>query len=170
MRSSALTKEPMRVDPPKLPEDYERTLRSANAALYGVLAVAVVVCVIVAWMMKGDEWYGWQRALVVVCGSLAVLWGGYYTLYRVHVDATGVEIGTLCMRRYKWQHLRSARVCESELMGVAQCAIFLSFSSGGEIEISSSLLNLEDVQNLLAEWRARGLKVERDDHENQAVK
>lgn len=147
----------MRASPPKLPEDYERTLRCANAALYAVTVVAVAVCVAVAWGMKGEAWSVWQRVAAVGGGVLAALWGGYYALYRVRVDAVGVAVGALHMRRYEWQRLRGVRVSESDLMGVAQCAIFLSFSPGGEVEISSSLMNLEEVQKMLAEWRSSGL-------------
>lgn len=147
----------MRASPPKLPEDYERTLRCANAALYAVTVVAVAVCVVVVWGMKGEAWSVWQRVAAVGGGVLSAIWGGYYALYRVHVDAVGVAAGAVHMRRCEWRYLRGVRVSESDLMGVAQCTIFLSFSPGGEVEISSSLMNLEEVQKMLAEWRSSGL-------------
>ena len=115
---------------PKLPEEYERTLRCANAALYAMTVVAVVVCVVVVWGLKAETWNVWQRAAAIGGGLLTTLWGGYYALYRV---------------------------CECDQMGVSQCTILLSFSPGGAVEISSSLMNLEEVQKLLVEWRSAGL-------------
>lgn len=154
----ALDKSSMQAVPPKLSPDYERTLRSANAMLYALMIVGAVACVAVAWHLRGATWCGWQRALAVGAGVLAALWGGYYALYRVRVDAVGVAVGALRMRRCDWRHLRAITVCESDEMGVAHCSMTLSFAPGGDIEISSSLLALHDVRELLAEWRAAGMR------------
>ncbi len=142
---------------PKLPEEYERTLRCANAALYAMTVVAVVVCVVVVWGLKAETWNVWQRAAAIGGGLLTTLWGGYYALYRVRVDSVGISVGVLRMRRCEWRNLRGVRVCECDQMGVSQCTILLSFSPGGAVEISSSLMNLEEVQKLLVEWRSAGL-------------
>ncbi len=148
----------MHAIPPQLPPHYKRTLRSANAALYAMMVIGVVGCIAAVWKWRGADWCEWQRALAASAGALAVLWGGYYALYRVKVDAAGVAIGVLRMRRYDWRYLRGVTVCQSDEMGMAHCSITLSFVPGGDIEISSSILALHDVQEMLDEWREAGMK------------
>lgn len=140
---------------PRIPENYERTLRSANAALNVGMALAVVAAAVyVLWVRSGEvrEWQVW------LCGAgvfVALLWGGYYARYRVRVDARGVTVRAVRSRFFSWQQLVSAQVEETDSRGIASCCITLTFSPGETVRISSEMVELEAVQQLARELGIR---------------
>lgn len=142
---------------PSIPEDYECTLRSANAALNMGMALAVVAAAVYVLWGRGEDVPEWQ---VWLCGAgvlIAVLWGGYYVRYQVRVDVRGVTVRAARSRFFPWQQLVSAQVEETDRQGIASCCITLTFSLGGTVHISSAMLELEAVQKLAHELQISGV-------------
>ncbi len=147
----------MSEDPPSIPENYECTLRSANAALNMGMALAVVAAAVYALWGRGEEVREWQVWICGVGAIVAVLWGGYYARYLIRVDARGITVRAVRSRFFPWQQLVSAQVEETDRQGIASCCITLTFSPGGTVHISSAMLELEAVQILARELQNGGL-------------
>lgn len=140
----------------KMPVDYARTLRCANAAFSGLMILAVVgASGYVLWNGVVDAW---RLGLIIGSSAVALFWGGYYVTFRVRVDAQGVRIRRFVTDKfYAWENLIRADVQESDHDGTAHCCIQLFFEPGDGVRISSSLLDLEEIQALVEDMRHAGI-------------
>ncbi len=132
-----------------------RSLRAANRGLYlGTALLVLAACAYTWWRGNAEPWQLWAAGLA----SLAtLLWGGYYAGLRYQVDAEGVSRHTFTTHRsLRWAELASADIEERDSQGVAVCRIHLS-APGCCITLSSDVLALDEVRELAAELREKGI-------------
>ncbi len=132
-----------------------RSLRAANRGLYlGTALLVLGACAYTWWRGTAELWQLWAAGLA----SLAtLLWGGYYAGLRYQVDSLGVSRHTFfTRRRILWAELTSADIEERDNQGLALCRIHLN-SASTHLTLASDVLALDEVQELAAEMREKGL-------------
>ncbi len=131
-----------------------RTLRAANHGLYlSASMMLLLICAYTVW--RGAE--PWQTRVAAAASLATLLWGGYYAGLRYQVDAEGVSRHTFFThRRIAWADLSGAELEEHDSQSIAVCRIHLS-SPAVNITLSSDVLSLDEVQDLAAEMREKGI-------------
>lgn len=132
-----------------------RTLRSANAAMYAAITLIVVAADVYVWCTEERL----ARCLAATIAALtAVIWALYYILIRFNIDTDGVsEHGMFHRpRRIMWSELTEARLEEIQLQGIAGLTVILE-SPTTVIRISSSILSLEAVEELVEDLKKAGI-------------
>ncbi len=132
-----------------------RSLRAANRGLYlGTSLLVLAACGYTAWRGGAAEWQLWAAGVAAVA---ILLWGGYYAGLRYQVDAEGVSRHTFFShRRILWAELASADIEERDSQGVACCRIHFD-APGRRLTLASDVLPLDEVQELAAELRDKGV-------------
>lgn len=131
-----------------------RTLHCANGTLYLLMGLAVAACA--AWAISAGRIAGaWQISATIAAATVAALWGAYYAiLLRWEVSPTGIR-SRIPRRFYPWQHLQNAHLQQSDHHGIATCRLHLTFAEG-ELELSSELISLSELESLRDELIAAG--------------
>lgn len=134
-----------------------RTLRAANALLYGSSVLLVIAAVLYCALYK--DMPAWQLWGGVVLSIGATIWGVYYVTlcYRITAEGVSAHAYLRCTRRLLWQEVEKAVQEESDANGIASCHITLHPKEGRPLRISSDVLPLDDVQELAADLRSLGL-------------
>ncbi|MBQ7022352.1 MAG: hypothetical protein IJN29_02150 [Akkermansia sp.] len=134
-----------------------RTLRAANALLYGSSVLLVIAAVLYCALYK--DMPVWQLWGGVVLSLAAAVWGLYYVTLSYRITAEGVSTHAYlqCTRRLLWADTERITLEESDSNGIASCHIILHPKSGKPLRISSDVLPLDDVQELAADLRHIGL-------------
>lgn len=132
-----------------------RTLHCANGTLYLLMSLAVLGCA--AWgLASGRLTETWQIAGAALAAITALLWGGAYALLRWEIGPEGISRCLLRRRFYPWQSLKEAHAWQSEQNSISTCTLKLRFEEG-ELELSSQLLPLEELEQLCEELAAAGI-------------
>ena len=135
---------------------YSRTLRAANALLYASSVLLVIAAVVYCAVYK--EMPAWQLWGGVALSVGATIWGLYYVTLSYRVTAEGISHHSYlrCHRRLLWSEVERAELEESDAQGVASCHITLYPQNGKPLRISSDVLPLDDVQELVTDLRGMG--------------
>lgn len=145
---------------------YDRTLKCANATLNGMMALLVVIAAVYAMWMRAES--AWQIGLGIVASMVAMVWGGYYALLRIHVDEQGINIhGLMLTKHYSWNRLLRADLKESDINGIARCSIELIFEGERKLNISTALMEPENVRELAEDMRHAGMLPSSPQHKPQ---
>ncbi len=134
-----------------------RTLRAANALLYGTSVLLVIAAILYCAAYKDmPDWQLWGG---VVLSAAATVWGLYYVTlcYRISAESVSRYSFLRCTHCLRWAELARAELEESEANGLATCRITLYPKSGAPLSLSSDVLPLDDMQELAADLRSLGL-------------
>ena len=133
-----------------------RTLRAANALLYASSVLLVIAAVIYCAVYK--DMPVWQLWGGVALSIGATIWGLYYVTLCYRVSAEGISHHSYlrCHRRLLWSEVERVELEESDAQGVASCHITLHPQTGKPLRISSDVLPLDDVQELVTDLRDIG--------------
>ena len=133
-----------------------RTLRAANALLYASSVLLVIAAVVYCAVYK--EMPAWQLWGGVALSVGATIWGLYYVTLSYRITAEGISHHSYlrCHRRLLWSEVERVELEESDAQGVASCHITLYPQNGKPLRISSDVLPLDDVQELVTDLRDMG--------------
>ena len=134
-----------------------RTLRAANALLYGTSVLLVIAAILYCAAYK--DMPAWQLWGGVALSIAATIWGLYYVTFSYRVSAEGIRCYCFlrCTRHLPWAEVERVELEESDANGVACCHITLHVKDGKPLRISSDVLALDDVQELASDLRGIGL-------------
>lgn len=133
-----------------------RTLRAANATLYLCLALLVLAAAVYACCTREGLW---QQGLALAGGLVALLWAAYYISLRYTVNAMGIcerrlGKGTRCL---PWTELERAELQHKHMQEVESLTLLLHSKQGFTMSLSSELLSLEAMEELVEEMRRAGI-------------
>lgn len=133
-----------------------RTLRAANALLYASSVLLVIAAVIYCAVYK--QMPAWQLWGGIGLSVGAAAWGLYYVTLCYRITAEGVSYHSYlrCRRSLLWSEVERVELEESDANGVACCRITLYPKEGAPLRISSDVLPLDDVQELVTDLRDIG--------------
>lgn len=140
----------------------ERRYYCVNRVLY--VCMSLIVLGICIYTLLGKDWAAviaqpleYYQVYLAILGGLAVsLWGAYFALMFYEVNEQGVRRGGICPYFFKWDELQSIDVEQMDTGGQAQCKLLFITKTQGTRSISSELLSLEDMEELLRDLRAWG--------------
>lgn len=138
-----------------------RTLRAANFGLYiGCVLFIIFAVVYVAYtkQLSPLAWWG-----VVVASFATCVWGISYIFFSIRVDAEGIiRRSIIGSKRAMWRELTDVVLTETDDRGIASCHLELSFGSH-KIVLSTDLLHIDDIKDLVSDLKATGLMKSDDD-------
>lgn len=130
-----------------------RTLRAANALLYGSSVLLVIAAITYCAFYKSmPTWQIWSAA---VLGCAATIWGLYYVTLNYKITAEGISrhLYLRCTHRLNWNEIERAELEQTDAGGIATCTILLHPKSGSAIRLSSDVLPLDDMEELITDLR-----------------
>ncbi len=132
-----------------------RSLRAANQSLYlGTTLIVLAACAFTIWQGERPAWQQWLAAAAAVA---CLAWGGYYTLLRYQVDAMGITRHSLFRRKgILWAELAETTLEEQHSMETTRLAVHFRSTGGTTLTLSSDLLPLDAMEELIAELREQG--------------
>ncbi|MFI3242997.1 MAG: hypothetical protein R3Y56_01945 [Akkermansia sp.] len=139
-----------------------RNYHCVNRLLYATSSLLVVaVCVYVLHQQSWAQMFelssgNYQNLLALVAIFVTLLWGGYFLVLRYRVDEQGVSKRILSNKHLSWDEIADIDLSEMEQGGQAQLKLSFKASDGRAIVISSELLALEQMEELIADLREAG--------------
>lgn len=138
-----------------------RTLRAANCGLYIGCILFIIFAVVYVALTK--ELAPWAFYVVIASGIVGTLWGVSYIMAFFRIDAKGItRCGITGSTRMLWAELTDVSYTETDERGIASCCLELSFGVR-KMLLSTELLNIDDIKDLVADLKACGLMKNDDD-------
>lgn len=139
-----------------------RNYHCVNRFLYATSSLLVLsVC---AYKLQGQNLEqvlelgsgNYQNLLAILAIIVTAIWGGYFLLLRYRVDEQGVSKRILRSQQLSWDEIEDIEIQEIEQNGQAHKK--LSFKTADErcISLSSELLSLENMEELIRDLREEG--------------
>ncbi len=139
-----------------------RHYHCVNRLLYATSSLLVVaVCI---YILHQHSWAqilelssaNYQNLLALVAIVVTSLWGGYFLVLKYSLDEKGVSKRILKTQHLSWDEITDIELEEMEQGGQAQRKLSFKSSDGRVIVISSELLALEQLEELIADLREAG--------------
>lgn len=129
------------------------TLRPANGMLY--LAATLLILAAAAYSLAVHlAWY--QQVAAVAAVLIALPWGGHYVFLRYIMDEQGITRKSLFgTRRINWGADTRLSLTEEHTQETSRLVLHIS-SGSQHMELSSDILPLEQVEELVETLRRRG--------------
>lgn len=134
-----------------------RTLRCANARLY--LGLTLLVLAAAAYAATRPDTSPLQYWGCWAAGIASLVWGGYYATLQYNIDERGItrRLFWVARQRIEWAALANATAHQETSPEITACHLSLTAANGQTMQLSSDLLPLDEVQQLVAEMRRAGL-------------
>lgn len=128
-------------------------LRPANGALY--IAATLLILVAAAYSLAVHlAWY--QQLAAVLAVLIALPWGGYYALLRFVLDERGITRKSLFGTTFiPWGEGTQLTLHEEHTQETARTVLTITRGEK-KLELSSDILPLEQLDELVADLRSRG--------------
>lgn len=139
-----------------------RTYHCVNRLIYATSSLLVLtICI---YKLHSQTWEqivdlstaNYQNLFAIVALLITLMWGGYFLLLSYRVDEMGVSKRILRNRSLSWEEIEAIELEEMDQGGQAQCKLNFKGRDGRSIVISSELLALEQMEDLVAELREAG--------------
>lgn len=130
-----------------------RTLRAANALLYGSSVLLVIAAIVYCAFYKSMP--TWQIWMAIFLGCAATVWGLYYVTLNYKITNEGISrhLYLRCTQRLNWREIERAELQQTDAGGIATCTILLHPQSGPSMRLSSDILPLDDMEELISDLR-----------------
>lgn len=139
-----------------------RNYYCVNRLLYATSSMLVVaVCVYILHQHSWEQILelsreNYQNLLALVAIAVTLVWGGYFLLLKYSVGEEGVSKRILRTQHLSWEEIADIDLEEMDQGGQAQRKLSFKSSDGRVIVISSELLALEQMEELIADLREAG--------------
>ncbi len=139
-----------------------RNYYCVNRLLYATSSLLVVaVCI---YILHQHSWAqilelsssNYQNLLALAAIVVTLIWGGYFLLLKYSLGEEGVSKRILKTQHLSWEEIADIELDEMEQGGQAQKKLSFKSSDGRAIVISSELLALEQMEELIADLREAG--------------
>ncbi len=126
----------------------------ANRALY--ISMSLSTFAICSYYIYAGTESSYQFYTAIAAAIGIFIWGGYFARLRFIVDDNGVSRRALTTKRLDWNEIKDIKLTDSAAFGMASCKLIFSATNDRSMEISSDILDLESVQDLVKELRVQG--------------
>lgn len=98
----------------------------------------------------------YQNLLAVLALLVTAIWGGYFLLLRYRVDEQGISKRILRSQELRWDEITEIDLQEIEQNGQAHKKLSFKTADERSLSISSELLSLENMEELISDLREAG--------------
>ncbi len=122
------------------------------------LGLSVLIMLACAYTLQRPDINALQFYGSIAASVVTVLWGGYYYLLHYVVDESGITRCLLTKKHYDWSEITHLELQRKEHNSQLSLSVIgtLADDAAKPLRLSSELLRMESVEELVADLREQG--------------
>ncbi len=121
------------------------------------MGMSILLFVAAAYIASRGDSPQYQLYTALGGAIVTLIWGGYYTLLRYELGEQGICKRILRSQRYSWEEIGDIELEEKHNPASSSLSVYFTIkATAKKLRISSELLGLEAMEDLIADLRESG--------------